>query len=248
MTVAAPAVLILDVMVMWFPLVSAAPPARLESSSEHTSGAATVSGPGESTAPPYGGRMQMTELSTARLTLRVPVERDAASIAAAWQDPAIQRWLGVPVPSDTSTARRYIDTIVTPGWADRTALTWSVIEHREVVGLVWVDAILDGTGRIGFWTAPGQRGRGLLTEAATRVLDACFSPSGGLHRIEWRAFAGNTASARSAQRLGFRFEGALRSGALGRHGREDEWLASLLATDRRAPVPWPEGVLGPTSD
>jgi RimJ/RimL family protein N-acetyltransferase len=189
----------------------------------------------------------MTELNTTRFTLRVPVESDASRIAAAWQDPEIRRWLGVPVPSDASVARRYIDTIVAPGWADGTALTWSVVEHRDLVGLVWVDAILDGTGRIGFWTAPGHRGRGVVVEAATRVIDACSTPNDGLHRMEWRAFAGNTASARVAQRLGFRFEGTLRSGALGRHGREDEWLGSLLVTDSRDPVPWPEEVLPPTS-
>jgi RimJ/RimL family protein N-acetyltransferase len=191
--------------------------------------------------------MTMTELRTPRLTLRVPVERDADSIAAAWQDPGIQRWLGVPVPSGSSTARRYIDTIVTPGWADRTALTWSVVEHRDLVGLVWVDVILDGTGRIGFWTAPGHRGRGITVESAARVLDACFSSDGALQRIEWRAFAGNVSSAVTAQRLGFRFEGTLRSAALGRHGREDEWIGSLLVTDTRRPVPWPEEVLSPAS-
>lgn len=187
--------------------------------------------------------MGMTDLSTPRLTLREPVDRDAGSIAAAWQDPAIQRWLGVPVPSDDLTAQRYIDSIVSPGWANQSVFTWSVIERGELVGLVWVDAILEGVGRMGFWTSPGHRGRGIITEAAACVIDACFSPDSPLHRIEWRAFAGNVASAQVAQRLGFQFEGTLRSGAVGRQGREDEWLASLLASDTRSPGAWPETVL-----
>ena len=53
-----------------------------------------------------------------------------------------------------------------------------------------------------------------------------------LVRIEWHANAGNVASARVARRVGFRFEGTLCLGAVGRNGREDDWVAGILVGDR----------------
>ena len=89
--------------------------------------------------------------------------------------------------------------------------------------------------------APQFRGRGILTEAANAVVDYGFvdAPEGvGLVRIEWHAYAGNVASARVASRVGFHFEGTLRLGAMGREGREDDWVAGILAGDTRSPQPW----------
>ena len=110
-------------------------------------------------------------------------------------------------------------------------------------GLAGMIALLQhggGSAEIGYWMVPGARGRGLLTEAARAVIDWGFSPDGGgLERIEWRAVAGNIASARAARTLGFRYEGLLRRGLVGNRGREDGWLAALLATDDRMPQPWP---------
>ena len=48
----------------------------------------------------------------------------------------------------------------------------------------------------------------------------------------------NVASARVASRVGFHFEGTLRLGAMGREGREDDWVAGILAGDARRPQPW----------
>jgi RimJ/RimL family protein N-acetyltransferase len=88
--------------------------------------------------------------------------------------------------------------------------------------------------------ARGSRRRGLLTEAARAVIDWGFAPD-GVHaaRIEWRAVVGNRASARVAQALGFRYEGMLRQALANSLGRDDGWIAGLLATDERTPQHWP---------
>lgn len=61
----------------------------------------------------------------------------------------------------------------------------------------------------------------------------------GLARIDWRAVAGNIPSARAARALGFRYEGLQRQALTSPRGRDDGWVAGLLATDDRTPVDWP---------
>jgi RimJ/RimL family protein N-acetyltransferase len=82
-----------------------------------------------------------------------------------------------------------------------------------------------------------------MTEAVSLVLDFAFAahPDGlNLQRVEWHAFAGNTASAAVARRAGFRFEGASRLGAVQRGARRDDWQAGLLRDDPRTPADgWP---------
>lgn len=98
-----------------------------------------------------------------------------------------------------------------------------------------------GDAEIGFWMSSAARGKGYLTEAATAVLDFGFAPEGcALGRVEWRAIVGNEASAGVARALGFRYEGRLRQAIISSRGREDTWVAGLLAGDDRAAQPWPD--------
>ncbi|MFY9714862.1 MAG: GNAT family protein [Microbacterium sp.] len=61
----------------------------------------------------------------------------------------------------------------------------------------------------------------------------------GLARIRWQAVVGNVPSARAARTLGFRYEGLQRQALTSPRGRDDGWMAGLLATDDRTPVEWP---------
>jgi RimJ/RimL family protein N-acetyltransferase len=185
--------------------------------------------------------MDPVTLRSARLTLRPPALDDVDAITAACQDPGIQRYVPVPVPYAREDAVSYVSDFCPDGWASGERLTWAVLEGDALVGTVGLHAIADGAAEIGYWLAPGARGRGIMREAAAAVVDHGFDASAGLGlvRIGWRAYAGNTASAAVARALGFRLEGVARLGALGRAGREDDWLAGLLATDDRAAPPWP---------
>jgi RimJ/RimL family protein N-acetyltransferase len=85
---------------------------------------------------------------------------------------------------------------------------------------------------IGFWTAPGARGRGVMTAAARLVIRFGFEVL-HLQRVEWLALVGNDASLRVAEKLGFRLEGTLRAGLLHRGERLDGWVAGLLPGELR---------------
>jgi RimJ/RimL family protein N-acetyltransferase len=179
-------------------------------------------------------------LRTARLELSAPVAGDVDAIFAACQDPGIQRYTTVPSPYEREHAEKFIDTVAQQ-WAGDQHRTWVVREGATLVGTIGIYR-LDGkgTGEIGYWVAPDQRGGGRLREAASEVIDWGFSPDGaGLTRMEWRAGVGNVASAKVARALGFRFEGTLRQALVNAHGRDDGWIAALLKTDDRMPQPWP---------
>jgi len=179
-------------------------------------------------------------LTTARLELSPPRESDIEAIFEACQDADTQRYTTVPSPYEHRHAEEFVPRVAEQ-WTEGAHLTWAMREDETLAGMIGLYS-LDGagSGELGYWVSPWSRRRGLLTEAARAVLDWGFSPEGArLRRIEWRAVAGNVASARAARALGFRYEGLLREGIAGKEGRDDAWIAGLLADDDRTPQPWP---------
>lgn len=183
-------------------------------------------------------------LYTRRFVLTAPAPSDAGAFYEACQDQGIQHFTTVPSPYTREDAETFIG--LTAGWwRDGTNLTWAVRPLGDpdgVLGVIGLDGVADGAAELGFWAAPNSRGAGVITEAAGAVLDFAFGAM-RLQRVEWNAAVGNIASARVAQKLGFRFEGVRRLGLGGigagsARGRADGWVAGLLATDDRSPVDW----------
>ncbi len=179
-------------------------------------------------------------LRTPRLTLSVPTEADVDAIFEACQDAAIQRYTTVPSPYQRSDAEGFVPFARTR-WTEGVEATWAIRDGDTLAGMIGIHRLsLGGTGEIGYWMAPGSRGRGLLAEAARATVDWGFDLEGpALQRIEWRAVVGNVGSARVARALGFRFEGTLRGALSNSFGRDDAWIAGLLPGDDRMPQPWP---------
>ncbi len=179
-------------------------------------------------------------LRTARLVLSPPAEADVDAITEAAQDPEVPRWTTLPSPYARSDAEGFVANAA--GWWDAgTELTWAIRLDDRCVGMLGLHRLEPGaSAEIGYWMAAPVRGRGYLTEAARAVIDFAFDPAAiDLKRLEWRAVVGNVPSARAARALGFRYEGLVRQGLTGPRGRDDGWIAGLLATDDRAPQPWP---------
>jgi len=77
---------------------------------------------------------------------------------------------------------------------------------------------------------PGQRGRGLGTDAVTQLLAFGFRDL-NLHRIWLQVFADNPRAARVYEKVGFREEGVLRSAAFVDGVYKDVRLFALLEDD-----------------
>jgi ribosomal-protein-alanine N-acetyltransferase len=137
-----------------------------------------------------------------RLGLRPWRLDDAPALVAAWADPEIQRWAGVPERRDRAAAERWI-----AGDAARRAAWLSldlVIDHDgEVAGEVGLAAFdrSAGTAEIGWWTAPGHRGRGVASAAATLVVGWATTDL-ALRSVRARCDPANAASLAVARRSG----------------------------------------------
>jgi RimJ/RimL family protein N-acetyltransferase len=126
---------------------------------------------------------------------------DAAALVAAWADPEIQRWTGVPERRDLAAAERWI-----AGDAARRAAELSLdlaVERDGVVvgevGLSSLDRAV-GTVEIGWWTMERDRGQGVASTAST-LLVAWASSTLGVAVVA-RCDRANPASVVVAQRSG----------------------------------------------
>jgi len=145
---------------------------------------------------------------------------DAPAVRVVYADPEVRRWHARTVVDDDEA--RDLIAGWTAAWGDRTGAHWAVEDQAGAlagrVTLVDVDD-RDGTAEIGYWTAPGARGRGVATAAVEAAV--AWAEAGGLRRLEIEHASGNGGSCRVAQRSGFALEGVKRASALHEDGFHD---------------------------
>jgi RimJ/RimL family protein N-acetyltransferase len=165
------------------------------------------------------------------LTLRPFVAGDIPWVYAVSLDPAIQRFLQIPIPYRMADAEYFVREMAIAAWDRRTRAEF-VIEGgaRERLGRVGLGLDGNGAGQIGYWLDPAARGRGVAT-AAVRVLCGWGFERLELALIEWRAEVGNAASRRVAEKAGFRIEATLRQRLVHRGVRVDAWIGSMLSSE-----------------
>jgi len=189
--------------------------------------------------------MEPVTLRTERLVLSPPTEADVDTIAELCQDEGVQRWTTVPSPYSRDDAVGFIG-MIERAWESGSGHTWALRsgEDSTVMGMIGLDGHRDDAAELGFWLGSQHRGAGLMTEAADAVCTFGFRDL-GLKRIVWHALLPNAASASVARKLGFRYEGLERLGAVQRGRRVDQWQASLLADDPRDDAgAWPADTYG----
>ncbi|MEO7429906.1 MAG: GNAT family N-acetyltransferase [Acidimicrobiales bacterium] len=149
-------------------------------------------------------------LADGNLVLRPWAQADATALAAAWADPDVARWTGVPERCDHVAAGRWI-----AGEADRRARGLALDLVIEVDGTVAGEiglAALDPdrrTSEIGWWVGPAHRGRGLAASAARLLADWALSEL-FVDAVLARCHQDNPASGAVARAAGF-----VRAGAVG---------------------------------
>lgn len=176
------------------------------------------------------------------VTLRAHTPADAAAVLEQCSDPLSQAWTTVPVPYSLADAETFTGRIVPEGWEQG---RWAfAVESTDDTGTPrfcgTVELRDEGAGRaeVAFGSHPWARGRGLMTRAVGLLLDWGFATR-GLTTVIWWANRGNWASRRLAWRLGFSFDGAVRSWLPQRGELLDGWVGSLTAGDERRPRrPW----------
>lgn len=168
--------------------------------------------------------------------LRPATLDDVDEITLACQDAESQRWTSaLPSPYGRADAVRWVSELGPADWAAQTAVHWAVASADDPgrwAGTMSV-RILDrdgDLGDVGYLTAPWARGRGWTTRALVLARDFALGPW-RLARLEWRAFVGNEASRRVAQKAGFQMEDVQRGRLVRRGERADAWEGAVLAAD-----------------
>ncbi|MBD8607111.1 GNAT family N-acetyltransferase [Aeromicrobium sp. CFBP 8757] len=156
-------------------------------------------------------------LESGRLRLRPFTDADLPRIAEACSDPLTRHFLSnLPRPYSTATARAYVDDCV---WQAATGAkaTWAVADRDtdELLGNVAVmdlQGLAADHGEIGYWLHPDARGRGVMTEATTLVVDHALDPDGlDRRRLTLHAAVDNPASNAVARSAGFTLFGTQRA-------------------------------------
>jgi RimJ/RimL family protein N-acetyltransferase len=175
-------------------------------------------------------------LSDGVVTLRTWGKKgDVETITAACNDRAIAEFLDlIPSPYTENDARSYI-AHCREGWADGTMTNFAITdaETGEAIGSIgvrWLEPD-QGVAEVGYWVAPGARGRGVCTRALRLVSHWAIGVH-GVERLQLRADEQNPASRKVAENAGFTQEGILRSSRYNpRLGRRVDFVMYSLLRD-----------------
>ena len=161
--------------------------------------------------------------------LRLWQRRDVPAIVDACNDPETARWTTVPSPYSEDDARAWIDRSAT-AWAEGAA-PFAIIERAsgELAAAItlWVHGRV---GELGYWAAPGYRGRGYVPRAVRLLCSWAFDEL-ELPRMQLGTLPGNASSQRVAEKCGFTREGVLRAWLEQRGDPRDVTMWSLLPGD-----------------
>jgi RimJ/RimL family protein N-acetyltransferase len=183
----------------------------------------------------FGAPVPMLPLDGMAGHLRRWREEDLDAVTQTCQDPDTERFTSVPAPYRRTDAEWFLRDLVQVEWG-RGRGTWFAIadpQNRYVGSAsLRLDSPEGAEAEIAYLVAPWARGQGYAS-AATRTLCAWGFDALGLERIVWKAYLGNDASRRVAEKAGFTIEGVGRGACIQRGQRLDAWLGSLLRTDPR---------------
>lgn len=180
--------------------------------------------------------MSLPAFRTARLTLRPLAVSDADAMHELFGDPEAMRYWDAPAAVDAAETAQRVEWLTQsdPKWH----AAWVVITNADdaLVGFVNYHHVVPAYRRleVGYILARRRWAQGLMREAMMPFLDHCFGVLNA-HRVEAMIEPGNIASARLAERLGFRCEGGpLRDRMLVAGAFRSVNVYALLAPERVA--------------
>ncbi len=184
--------------------------------------------------------LSVPDLLGERVVLRPWSQADVPRVAEACADPSTQAWLPqLPSPYRVSDAQWYVRSREEQHASAR-GVYWCVADPADdrCLGSVALFGLAgpDHAPEVGYWTHPGERGRGVMTEAVSLAVRHAVVPAEdgglGLPRVELRAASRNAPSNAVALAAGFRRAGLARRAERLRDGTVDDFvLYDVLAAE-----------------
>ena len=158
---------------------------------------------------------------------------DAGDLARALSNTKVQDNLrdGLPYPYTEKDGTDYISAMLSAD--ENETFAFAITVDDKAVGSIGVfrqDNIHRQTAELGYYIAEKYWGKGLMTEAVTQMCEYVFEKS-DIIRIYAEPFAYNAASCRVLEKVGFQYEGTLRSNAVKNGKVIDMKMYSLLRTE-----------------
>jgi ribosomal-protein-alanine N-acetyltransferase len=173
-------------------------------------------------------------LRTSRLFLRPLEVSDAPALFEARRNPDVMRYWDWPAQNSVGEVEGIIADHI-PQVADGNVLWWAVALSPDgpAIGECDLSEIdrRNGVAEVGFLFARRHWGYDYALEAVDAVIAQAFGPM-GLARLWARFHAGNEASRRLLEKLGFVYEGMLRQHVIRDGERRDCILYGRLKGDR----------------
>lgn len=142
-------------------------------------------------------------LHTDRLILRPTERTDAPRLTAIQSNWKVTRMLRLaPWPADADVMASWLSEHADE-WRTGTAYRFAVTEGDDLIGVVDLDGIGEGTGDLGYWYDEPWWGGGYATEAAQAVVRFALRDL-GLASLTAGHAIDNPASGRVLEKLGFR--------------------------------------------
>ena len=165
------------------------------------------------------------------IALRRWDESDIEDSVVACSDPEVIRWIPrIPTPYSEQDAREFL-ALADNGWEDGRSFSFAITERvsGRTVGSVGV-TVNGPIGDVGYFVFAGHRRRG-IGERALKLVSRWALQELGLARLQLWVMVGNVASARLAEKAGFKREGILRAWMDNRGTRVDAIMHSLLPSE-----------------
>ena len=158
---------------------------------------------------------------------------DAKDLAVALSNKKVQDNLrdGLPYPYTEQDGKEFISAMLSAD--ENETFAFAITVDNMVVGSIGIfrqGNIHSQTAELGYYIAEEYWGKGIMTEAVKQICAYVFAKS-DIIRIYAEPFAYNIASCRVLEKVGFQYEGTLRSNAV-KNGRViDMEMYSLLKAE-----------------
>jgi ribosomal-protein-alanine N-acetyltransferase len=179
----------------------------------------------------FSGDWLPPTLYTPRLVLRPFDESDAPALFVHAKNPNVARFTLWDHHKTIADTEMFVRDYARCRYLERTPEPYAITlrdDPRPVgaVGCFWASEP-NKTMELGYWLAEPFWGKGLTAEACRAVVDSAFADHGP-RRIQARVIAGNAASVRVLEKVGFAFEGTLRASLLRRGIFEDVMMFARI--------------------
>ena len=155
---------------------------------------------------------------------------DAKDLAAALSNKKVQDNLrdGLPYPYTEQDGKEFISAMLSAD--ENETFAFAITVNNMVIGSIGIfrqGNIHRQTAELGYYIAEEYWGKGIMTEAVKQICEYVFANS-DIIRIYAEPFAYNIASCRVLEKVGFQYEGTLRSNAVKNSKVIDMKMYSLL--------------------